>query len=181
MKRLLIIGAGGHGKVVAEVAWDVGYREIAFLDDNSPAAIGRISDIEKLCDRYSDAFVAIGNNKMRGELLQKLKDCGYNIPVIVHPSAYVSRTANISNGTVVEPRAIVNANSNIGEGCIISVGSIVDHDVEVGTCCHINAGAIVKAGGKIDSFRKLEAGEVVLGYKSAVVNPVDKKVYVCNK
>lgn len=172
MKRLLIIGAGGHGKVVAEVAQDIGYEQISFLDDNSPDAIGRISDIEKLSDNYSDAFVAIGNNKLRGELLQKLKECGYTIPTLIHPSAYVSRTASFGVGIVVEPKAIVNANSHIGEGSIISVGSIVDHDVEVGVCCHINAGAIVKAGGKLESFRKLEAGEIVLGYESAVVKPV---------
>lgn len=176
MKHLLIIGAGGHGKVVAEVAQDVGYEEIAFLDDNSPEAIGGLSDIGKFCDRYSDAFVAIGNNNLRGELLQKLKECGYIIPVLVHPSAYVSRTATLGSGTVVEPKAIVNANTHIGEGCIISVGSIVDHDANVGICCHINAGSIVKAGGTIDDFRKLEAGEVVLGYESAVVKPIGKKM-----
>lgn len=175
MKRLLIIGAGGHGKVVAEVAQDIGYKNIAFLDDNSPEAIGKITDIEKFCDQYNEAFVAIGNNKLRGELLQRVKDCGYTIPVLVHPSAYVSKTATLGIGTVVEPKAIVNANSHVGDGSIISVGSIVDHDVEVGFCCHINAGAIVKAGGKIDSFRKLEAGEVVLGYESAVVKPISGK------
>ncbi len=175
MKRLLVIGAGGHGKVVAEVAQDMGYKEIAFLDDNSPEAIGKISDIENLCDHYSDAFVAIGNNKLRGELFQRAKACGYMIPVLVHPSAYVSRTAKLGTGTIVEPKAIVNANSHIGDCSIISVGSIVDHDVEVGFCCHVNSGAIVKAGGKIDDFRKLEAGEVVLGYESAVVKSLDRK------
>lgn len=172
MKRLLIIGAGGHGKVVAEVAEDIGYGEIDFLDDKSTEAIGKISEIEKFREQYSDAFVGIGNNQLRHELIQKLQDCGYTVPALVHPCAYVSRTANIGIGTVVEPKAIVNANSHIGDGCIISVGSIVDHDVNVGTCCHINAGAIVKAGGRIGSFRKLEAGEVVLGYDSAVVLPV---------
>lgn len=175
MKCLLIIGAGGHGKVVAEVARDIGYEKIDFLDDNNPEAIGRISDIEKLSDQYSDAFVAIGNNKLRGELLQKLKECGYVIPTLIHPTAYVSRTATLGSGTVVEPKAIVNAGSHVGEGSIVSVGSIVDHDVNVGACCHINAGAIVKAGANVDAFRKLEAGEVVLGYESAVVKPVAGK------
>lgn len=173
MKRLLIVGAGGHGKVVVEVAENIGYEEIAFLDDNSPEAIGKISEIEKFKEQYSDIFVGIGNNKLRGELIQKLQDCGYTVPALIHPSAYVSRTATIGIGIVVEPKAIVNANSHVGEGCIISVDSIVDHDVEVGVCCHINVGAIVKAGGKIEPFRKLEAGEVVLGYESARVKPVD--------
>lgn len=59
----------------------------------------------------------------------------------------------------------MNANSDIGEGCIILLGAIVDHDVEIGTCCHINSGAIVKAGGKVESFEKLDAGEVMLGMR----------------
>lgn len=168
MKSLLIVGAGGHGKVVAEVAEDIGYYEVAFLDDNNPEAIGKISEIGKFVGEYGDAFVGIGNNKLRDELIQKLRDCGYTVPVLIHPSAYVSRTAVIDIGTIVEPKAIVNANSHIGYGCIISVGSVVDHDVEVGACCHINVGAIVKAGGEIESFRKLEAGEVVLGYDSTI-------------
>ena len=169
MKRLLIIGAGGHGKVVAEVAEDIGYDEIAFLDDNAPEAIGKISELEKFKEQYREAFIGIGNNKVRSKLMQKLRDYGYTVPVLIHPSVYVSRTAKIDSGTVVEPKAIVNANTEIGEGCIISVGAIVDHDVKIEDCCHINAGAIVKAGSKIESLRKLEAGEVVLGYSSAIV------------
>lgn len=164
MKRLLIIGAGGHGKVVAEVAEDIGYEEIAFLDDNSSEAIGKISEPEKFTDQYNDAFVGIGNNQLRGELIKQLQACGYNIPVLVHPTAYISRTAKIAVGTVVEPKAIVNAYSCVGEGCIISVGSIVDHNVQIGAFCHVNAGAIVKAGAAVEEYRKLEAGQVVLGY-----------------
>lgn len=161
MKSLLIIGAGGHGKVVAEIAEDIGYEQIAFLDDNVLDAIGKVSEFDDFKYKYSNAFVGIGNNKLRGELIQKLQDCGYTIPILIHPSAYVSRTAKIGNGTVVEPKAVVNANTVVGKGCIISAGSIVDHDVKVGICCHVNVGAIVKAGGRIEDFQKLDAGEVV--------------------
>ena len=178
MKGLLIIGAGGHGKVVAEVAKDIGYQNIAFLDDNTPEAIGKVSELEKFKEQYSDAFVGIGNNRLRRELNQKLQACGYTVPVLIHPSAYVSRTSKIGIGTVVEPKAIVNANTVIGIGCIISVGAIVDHDVEIGDCCHINVGAIVKAGGKVERFRKLEAGEVVLGYGSAIVKADSNSEFV---
>lgn len=69
MKHLLIIGAGGHGKVVAEVAEDVGYEQIAFLDDHAPEAIGKVSELEIFKEQYSNAFVGIGNNKLRGELI----------------------------------------------------------------------------------------------------------------
>ncbi len=167
--NLLIIGAGGHGKVVAEIAADCGYEKIGFLDDNSLEALGKIYDLKKFVGQYECAFVGIGNNKFRGELIKKLETCGYQIPVLIHSTAYVSRTAKIGKGTVVEPKAIVNANTRIGKGCIISVGAIVDHDVIVDQCCHINAGAIVKAGAFVEEYTKLEAGEVKFGYQQAIV------------
>lgn len=162
MKRLLIIGAGGHGKVVAEIAEDLGYEEIAFLDDKSSKAIGKIFEFEKFKDKYNEAFVGIGNNKLRSKLIHELQKCGYTVPVLIHPSAFVSRSAIIGIGTVVEPKAIVNSNSYVAEGVIISIGAIIDHNAEIGKYSHINAGAIVKAGGKIERFRKLEAGEEVI-------------------
>lgn len=164
MKKLLICGCGGHGKVVAEVAADCGYDEIAFLDDHSSEAIGKIKDLERFAGDFQQAFVGIGNNKIRGELMEQLEKAGFTLPVLIHPTAYVSRTARIGRGTIVEPKAIVNAHTRVEAGCILSVGAIVDHDVSVDMCCHVNAGAIVKAGAKIDAYTKLEAGQVVLGY-----------------
>lgn len=122
MKCLLIIGADGHGKVVAEVAENIGYEKIAFLDDNTPEAIRKVYKLEILKDQYCDAFVGSGNNKLRDELIQKFQNCGYTVPVLIHPSAYISRMAKIDIGTVVEPKAIVNVNSHISTACIISVG-----------------------------------------------------------
>ena len=166
MKRLLIIGAGGHGRVVSEIAEDCGYEKIAFLDDNSPEAIGKVEELEQFTAEYEFAFVGIGNNHLRKILLERLQKAGYKIPVIVHPTAYISRTAKIGAGTIIEPKAIVNAGTIVGEGCIISVGAIIDHDVILKDCVHVNAGAIVKAGATVEDERKLEAGEVVLGYKN---------------
>ena len=169
---LLILGAGGHGKVVKEVAEATEkYNRIAFLDDHSDIAVGKVSDLEQLHKIYDAAFVGIGNNHLRNELIHKLETIGYEVPVLIHPTAYVSRSAIIGKGTIVEPMAVVNTNARLGIGCIISVGAVVDHDVILGDCVHVNAGAIVKAGGKVESERKLEAGEVVMGYQEAVVNP----------
>ena len=165
--KLLIIGAGGHGKVVAEVAEDLGY-EVSFLDDNAPEAIGKIEDIEWWTS-FENAFCGIGNNKFRMEIIERLLKAGYKVPALIHPTAYVSKSAAIDLGVIVEPKAIVNANSRVGEGTIISVGAIVDHDVVVGKCAHINAGAIVKGGGSVSDYEKLEAGEVRLGYVNAIV------------
>ncbi len=163
--NLLIIGAGGHGKVVKEVAETLGiYDRIDFVDDNAPEAIGAISDLPNLRASYEAAFVGIGNNAMRQRILEQLQRCGYHIPVLIHPTAYVSPSADIESGTIVEPKAIVNANSIVKEGCIISVGAIVDHDVILEPCVHVNAGAICKAGSKVAANVKLEAGQVVRGY-----------------
>ena len=157
-KRMLVLGAGGHGKVVREVALSLFnidgtsvYESVDFLDDNSVEAIGKIADLEKLLDQA--------------------ENLGFHIPVLIHTSAYISPSAVIEAGTVVEPKAIVNANTVVHRGCIISVGAIVDHDVVVSEFVHVNAGAIVKAGAKVESSRKLEAGEVVLGYGTAQYKP----------
>lgn len=163
--NLLIIGAGGHGKVVKEVAQAAcQFEKIDFVDDNGELAVGKIEDLSKLRCRYDAAFAAIGNNKVRSEVLTVLQEYEYNIPVLIHPTAYVSDSAKIMYGTVVEPKAIVNANSKVAQGCIISVGAIVDHDVVVEQCAHVNAGAICKAGSVIAAETKLEAGQVVKGY-----------------
>lgn len=173
-KRLLILGAGGHGKVVREVALSLFnvngtsvYQSVDFLDDNSVDAIGKIDNLENYQDKCSDVFCGIGNNTVRKQLLNKAENLGFHIPVLIHASAYISPSAVVEAGTVVEPKAIVNANTVIHRGCIISVGAIVDHDVIVNEFVHVNAGAIVKAGAKVESGRKLEAGEVVLGYDTA--------------
>ena len=163
-KSLLIIGAGGHGKVVAEVAAACGYDNISFLDDNREEAIGKINEMKAFCNQFANAFVGIGNTQFRNKMIKELLEIGYEVPVLVHPTAYVSKTAKISAGTVVEPLAIVNTNSVIGKGCIVSVGANVDHDTVLEDCVHVNAGAIVKAGAHVEENRKLEAGEVILGY-----------------
>lgn len=169
MKSLLIVGAGGHGNVVAETAEACGYSNIQFVDDNNERAIGKLSDLKKLKIDFEEAFVGIGNNIFRDKIMDTLIDLGYSIPILIHPTAYLSKSANISDGTIVEPRAIVNAHTIVGRGSIISVGSIIDHDVKIGKACHINSGAIVKAGGTVRDYTKLEAGEVVLGYQSAIL------------
>lgn len=160
-KSLLIIGAGGHGRVVKEVAEALGYDKIAFLDDNSVEAIGKIADSKSFVQDYQAAFIGIGNNKFRNELLQRLEQEGFVIPALLHPTAYISKTAVIGKGTVVEPKAIVNANSRVGLGCIISVGAIVDHDVVLEECVHVNAGAICKAGSRAYIFAKIDSGEIL--------------------
>ena len=118
-----------------------------------------MSDIEKLHSEYDSAFVGIGNNIHREKLITELEHIGYTIPVLIHPTAYVSKS--ISKGIVIEPKAIINANAKIGTGCIISVGAIIDHDVMIGDYVHVNSGSIVCDARSVDKGIKINAGEII--------------------
>ena len=150
MSRLIIIGAGGHGKVVAETAilmkcWD----EIVFADDRFPdlASIGAwpvVSDIAKLKSNsggYHDFIVAIGTNKIRLKIQKSLIE--YNlVPVsVIHPSATISPTASIGIGTAIFANVVINANTSIGDACIINTAASVDHDCNLSDGVHISPGA----------------------------------------
>lgn len=163
-KRLLIIGAGGHGRVAAEVAEACGYK-VLFLDDQpGEGVVGALSDIDAVKESYDVFFVGIRNNSKRQSLQEELEQKGIHVATLVHPTAYVSPSATIDAGTVIEPKAIVNTKSVIGKGCIISVGAIIDHDAVIGAFDHVNAGAICKGGASIEPCTKIEAGEVVHGF-----------------
>lgn len=164
-KSLLIIGAGGHGQVVKEIADACGYTKIDFLDDKAQHAVGKLNEVPYLAPNYDGVIIGIGNNTIRHVITEKLERLeNINLVTLVHPTAYVSTTAVIGKGTVVEPHSIVNARSGIGEGCIISVGAIVDHDSSVGSFSHINAGAICMAGSNIEPLTKINAGDIVKGF-----------------
>lgn len=159
--KLLILGAGGHGRVVKETAKAMGcFEKIDFLDDNSKDAIGNCIDYKKYAEEYANAFVALGNNERRKEWLEALRSAGYKLPVIVHPTAYVSTKASVGEGSFIGAKAVVNVNSIIEQGCILGIGALADHDSLVGEYSYINAGAIVKAGCKLNELMKVDAGEV---------------------
>lgn len=150
MKKLLILGAGGHGKVVADAAICQGeYKEICFLDDGVNVSvqnsygkiIGCFSDSYEMKGVFSEVAVAIGDNKLRLEWINNLINFGYNLPVIIHPSAAVSTTVKISEGTVVMANAVINPDSYVGKGCIINTASSVDHDCSLKEGVHISPGA----------------------------------------
>ncbi len=167
MKRLLILGSGGHGQVVKEIAVACGYnpQDIAFLDDKAPNAVGKIDEAPYIAPNYDSVIIAIGNNALRMSITEKLERCdGVSIATLVHPTAFVSPTAIVGKGTVVGPIAFISTNCKIGEGCIISAGAIVDHDSSIGYFSHINTGAICMAGSKIEKLCKVNAGEIIQGF-----------------
>ncbi len=154
MKKLLIIGAGGHGQVLAEVAMACGYDRVDFLDDRNPCAVGTTDRAEALAGGYDGVVVSIGNNDLRRTLIQRLQAVDAPIATLVHPRAFVAPSATLGEGSVVLPGAVVNTNARVGKGCILSIGALVDHDATIDDFSHVNAGAVVaagkSAGGKID-------------------------------
>ena len=159
MKSLLIIGAGGHGQVVAECAEACGYEKIDFLDDNNPDTVGGIDQLEEVVDKYNGVIVSIGNNEIRRELVTRLQIINAPLPVLIHPRAFVSPTTTIGSGSIVLPGAVIHTNANIGIGCIVSIGALIEHDAVVEDFSHINTGAIVEAGKRAGG--KVEAGQVI--------------------
>ena len=122
--KLLIIGAGGHGKCCYDIAQRMGnFSQIDFVDDNAEIVfgkkvVGKSDDLHMLKKDYDSAFVAIGNNEIRYNITQKLIEIGYSIPILSDPSSVISSFSEIGKGTVVFPNSVVEATAIIGEGCI---------------------------------------------------------------
>lgn len=143
MKSIVIIGASGHGKVVADIAKNMGYEKIIFLDDRKTGVVGKyeIAGTSALADDFdADFFVAIGNASVRKRIMLELQKKGKNLPVLIHPSAVIAEDAKIGEGTVVAAGAVVNPGVVIGKGSIINTCASVDHDCFIGDYNHISVG-----------------------------------------
>lgn len=162
MEKLIIIGAGGHGRVVSETAELNGYKKIDFLDDaNKQTAVGKVSDFIKYIDE-ADFIVAIGSNAARMKIQSDLKKKGANIISLVHPNAIVSQSVSIGKGTVVMAGAVINAGALIGDGAIINTCASVDHDCKIGDFSHISVGARICGTVAIGKSTWIGAGTTVI-------------------
>lgn len=158
-RALLVVGAGGHGRVVADAAlatekWD----KVAFIDDQLETTqrvldlqvLGHTGSLRELRAEYSAVVVAIGGASERLRLLEYSRGLGFELPVIIHPTASVSRFAKLKEGCVVCAQAVVNAGAVLEAGCIVNTASSVDHD------CHLESGVHVCPGARL-------AGNVRIG------------------
>jgi len=145
--KLLIIGASGHGKVVADIASRMNrWQSIVFLDDDENIkasmgidVIGKSNDAFKYISDYN-VFVAIGNNKTREKFQRQLETAGANIPTLIHPSAIMGKKVEVGAGTAVMAGVVINCCSMIGKGCIINTGVTIDHDNVIEDYVHISPG-----------------------------------------
>jgi len=153
--RLVVYGAGGHGRVVADAAEAAGFDVLGFLDDScsvgSPVlawqVLGGADWLNKPPPRYWPSVLValgIGANHVREELAERFPD---RVSAVVHPSAVLSRHATIAPGAVVLANATVNAGARIGRGAIINTGAIIEHDNVIGPFAHVASG--VALGGDV--------------------------------
>lgn len=160
MNRLIIVGASGHGKVIADIAIRVGYKEIVFLDDNDIICecagfpvVGKSALISEL---KGDKIIAIGNAQIRQKILERA-----DVVTLIHPDAVVGRNVEVGAGTVIMPGAVINADTKIGAGCIINTCASVDHDCMLGNFVHIAVGAHVAGTCMIGERTWIGAGATI--------------------
>jgi sugar O-acyltransferase (sialic acid O-acetyltransferase NeuD family) len=149
-RELIIIGAGGHGRVVADIAKRMGkYPAINFVDDADIKRVANIPVIGTFKDLLSndnwlkthDVFIAIGDYKKRKQLTEQLESLNATIPKLIHPSAVIAEDVAVGHGTAVMANAVINCGSKIGKGVIINTAATVDHDNIIGDYVHISPGS----------------------------------------
>ena len=168
MSELLIIGANGHGKVVADLAVNLGtYKKITFFDDNEEIKSvlgfpckGKVSLVEQE-DRECHVVVAIGNPKVREKMLEWVQRLGFVIPVLIHPNAVIAEEVQFGCGTVVMAGAVVNSGTRIGKGVIVNTACSVDHDCIMEDYSHVAVGAHLAGTVHVGNRTWIGAGAVV--------------------
>ena len=145
MTSIAILGSGGHGKVVAEIAELSGYQKVVFFDDNkdmdsfeSWEIQGDTKNLISQLSIFDACIVAIGDNKIRMEKTKLLLSNNANIVSLIHPFSSVSDLAKLKKGTVVMAGAVINPFVNIGISCIVNTNSTIEHDCLIGDGVHIS-------------------------------------------
>lgn len=188
MNRLALLGAGGHGKVVADAALLAGWQDVVFFDDAWPhlqvnghwAVVGDMAALAERLHEFDGVLVSIGQCVTRWQKHQVLKAAGAKFATVVHPQACVSPYATLGPGTVVMAGAVVNIDAEVGAASIINTGASVDHDctladgvhvcpgahlsgnVTIGACSWIGVGAAVRQGVDIGPGVMVGVGAVVV-------------------
>jgi sugar O-acyltransferase (sialic acid O-acetyltransferase NeuD family) len=200
MKRLALLGASGHGKVVADAALGAGWTHVDFFDDSwsghhQNGAWPVIGNSATLLERFVDydgVLVSIGNCRIRLEKQRELEAAGAAFVTVVHPAASVSRYAVLGAGTVVMAGAVVQVDASVGPACIINTGATVDHDCELASAVHVAPGANLSGGVTVGKCSWIGVGAavrqgiaigsgVLIGAGAVVIRPVpDNQTLVGN-
>jgi len=174
-KKLILIGGGGHCKVIiSQLRKLARFRIVGVVDNYKPVGssvrgvrvIGQDADLESFYKKgIGYALIAIGSvedNAKRCRLFKKAGEIGYEFPVIVSPVAVIDESVVIDEGTVVMPGCVINVDVSIGKNCIINTGAIVEHDCKIGNHCHIAPGVHLSGGVEIGDLSFIGIGGTVI-------------------
>jgi sugar O-acyltransferase (sialic acid O-acetyltransferase NeuD family) len=194
LKKLAILGAGGHGKVAADIAEQSGWN-VHFFDSSYPrvdkcagwSVVGNDERLFTQVDAYDAVFIAVGNNTTREKLQNQLKSKGFNLATLIAPSATVSQFAHIGEGVLVVGSACINIGAHIHDGVIINTAATVDHDCIIDEFSHISPGVNLAGGVKVGArtwigigssvIQQIEIGhDAILGAGSVVVNNLPAQI-----
>lgn len=176
MKKIIIIGAGGHGRSVAEIFIEQGqYSVIGFVDDAWPKiadvwgipVLGRRADLSKFRDLAQYSFVAIGNNSLRSQITDECVNSGFDLPSVIHSRAIVSPRAIVGRGVAVMAGAVIGTEAQLEDGSIVNAGAVVDHHAIVRRFAHLGVGAAMAGGAELGGGAWIQAG-VALGYGTKI-------------
>lgn len=157
-KKIYIYGASGHGRVCADIALNVGYEEVIFIDDDENRGLKFKPNLAKF-----DFFVAIGENAIRKKIVEKVENSGFKCVSLIHSSAIISPSVCISDkNVVIMPNVIINASAKIEAGVILNSGCVIEHECFVGEFSHISVGAKLTGNVKIGRECFLGANSCVL-------------------
>ncbi len=168
--RVLVIGAGGFGRSVADALLAGSrYTLTGFVDDRIPAGstvlgqpvLGSLADLPALRAGCALVVVAIGDNLRRQEITLLAQNAGFNLATVVHPQAIISQYAALGAGAMILAGAIVGTEVTVGDGAIVNAGAIVDHHAKVGDFAHLGVGACIAGGARIGARSWLKEGSIL--------------------
>jgi sugar O-acyltransferase (sialic acid O-acetyltransferase NeuD family) len=160
-ENIVLLGGGGHcHSVIDVIEQENKYQIIGIVDKKELIGndvldykvIASDDDLETIYETCKNAIVTVGqieSNTIRVKLYNKLREIGFNLPVIISPFSYVSKHSFIGEGTVIMHHSLINANSRIGKNCIINTKALIEHDVTIEDNCHISTGSIINGGVKV--------------------------------
>ncbi len=165
--RLLILGAGGHGRAVADLAAECGWSIAGFTDRTAgPGVLGGDDDVEGLIrtGEADAAIVGVGNTALyrRTKLFELLKKAGATTPTLVHPRASVARTCRIGEGTVVFPGVVLGAAVEVGDNVVLYSNTVAEHDSRIASHAYLSPGAILSGSVTVEAGAFVGAGAVLL-------------------
>ncbi len=177
MDKIIVIGGGGHAKVIISILKKLrAYEILGYVEKDNKGAIlgvpyiGDDHDLKKFIEtkKVTQAVLGVGHiadYTRRVELYQQMTALGYAFPKIVSPHAIINEAVEIGDGTVVMDGVVVNSGAKIGKCCILNTRSVIDHDCEIGDFVHLAPGAVLSGGVNVGSYTFIGAHATVINYK----------------